>query len=1806
MPVIITGDNSDEVLHGSDEADVISGEGGADFVLSFGGDDTVTASMGADTVYAGDGDDTVVVGAVGGAMPHHAVLDGGTGEDTLVFADTGHIERVDLSREDEQPLWIFDGGVSLKATVTDFENVMGSSARSTLIGSSAGNRLWGGGGWDILEGRGGADTLDGGSGSDVLLGELGDDSLVGGDGDDRLEGGDGSDALDGGEGFDSLSGGADADTLSGGRGRDTLDGGDGGDVLDGRGPEYEWTINDDLRGGDGADTLLGDGYDTLEGGLGADLLDGRAAPGTVTASYRSSETAVIIDFANAPATVFTGGGAQGDAFLGINMFQLSSQADRFGGGEGAEHAYGGGGADTLEGRGGSDFLSGEGGNDLLRGDDGVDQLYGGDGDDSIAGGAEYDYIFGGAGADTMAAEGGGAQIEGGFGDDVILGSDAADHLLGGAGDDLIQAGAGDDRLDAGPGNDTLEGGDGNDHLRTWESATAVMRGGAGDDTYEVGAGECTIEEEAGGGVDSVVLMRWTSNFVLGANIENVFATGPEAHYGRSDITGNALDNILYGTANLYGGGDTFSGEAGNDTLVGGTGTDQLTGGEGDDVLYGDLGYGSFQLGQEFGADTLVGGTGDDVYYADAADDVRELAGEGTDEVLTASVAYALDDHVEHLTAIGNGHYYGIQNWREYDFTGNALDNRITGGGLADTLSGGAGNDTLDGGLAADRLVGGEGADVYRVSGADVVVEAADGGFDVVHTDNAAYTLAENVEQLFGTAATGQALTGNDAENTITGGDGADSLDGGGGQDLLVGGQGADRLAGGDGHDIFLVEDADDVVAETAGPAGGIDEVRTTLADYTLAENVEFLTVAAPQGARSFTGNALDNRIEGGLAADTLSGLSGADTLMGGQGDDRLVGGEGGDILEGGDGVDTAVFDGEREDYRVARLGDGRLQVTDLRAEGGSSDILADVEVLAFADGEIEADDAVGGEAVADAAEVAEDAASGNLYDLLLANDTGEDRRIVSVSTTGTHGTVAFDAASRTLTYAADADIFDVLDPGQTATDTFTYTMEDASGRQTTATVTITVLGRDEWIELSVNDDLVAYGEGNQWVRALDGADTVSGGAGDDRLQGQAGDDRLDGGLGADQIDGGFGDDVVVGGLGDQFLAGNQGDDLGILDFSGAGGRGLDFSVAANLDGGVDVAGTEVSGFERIDFTGSARADRLAGGAASDTLRGGDGADTLDGGAGAGDVLDGGAGDDRIVAHAFDTVVGGAGRDTVVLQADPSTSLAHGRAAGGPPKDVVLQDFGADDVVDLSDLISDGANPFATGLLRLEARGADTVLVMASGSGSVEVAKFKGVAPAGLKSANFTATAPDGSEIAVHLPTHVGTASGEQIDGTAGADMILGLGGDDLLRGMGGADTLIGGEGVDFLLGGGGDDTYVVDRPEDVVIETAANEGRDTVVAGSTFLLKDHLENLTLTGDGDFEAHGNSAANLLRGNDGANRMYGQGGADSLFGGGGGDTLDGGAGADAMDGGAGDDVYFVAQAGDQVAEAADGGRDRVESSVSFTLGEHVEDLLLTGSGLVNGTGNAGANRLVGNQRNNRLEGLDGDDRLEGGVGSDTLLGGAGGDVLEGAQGADQLDGGDGDDTLSGGEGVDVLTGGAGSDTLDGGQSADSMSGGAGDDTYVVDHGNDGVQEVAGEGVDTVVLKGAEFRLADNVEHLVMEGPVATRGYGNGLDNRMVGNGADNILDGGAGADTLSGGGGSDWLIGGAGADVFVFGPDAGADKVADFQLGLDRLDVSGLAGEPTFSYVGQDTVITFGDGVSITLMGVKVDPTDGWAL
>lgn len=298
-------------------------------------------------------------------------------------------------------------------------------------------------------------------------------------------------------------------------------------------------------------------------------------------------------------------------------------------------------------------------------------------------------------------------------------------------------------------------------------------------------------------------------------------------------------------------------------------------------------------------------------------------------------------------------------------------------------------------------------------------------------------------------------------------------------------------------------------------------------------------------------------------------------------------------------------------------------------------------------------------------------------------------------------------------------------------------------------------------------------------------------------------------------------------------------------------------------------------------------------------------------------------------------------------------------------------------------------------------------------------------------------------------------------------------------------------GANTLIGGLGNDTYIVGAG-DVIVEKI-NEGTDTVQSAVSWSLGAYLENLVLTGAGNTNGVGNSAANLITGNAGKNVLTGNAGND---------TLNGGAGADTMIGGEGHDSYYVDNLGDVVTEtnavASTGGTDTVYSTINYTLGNNLENLVLQGTAY-KGTGNALANKLTGNAADNLLDGQGGADTMAGGAGNDTYIVGAGDVVTEAANaGVDTVHTALASYTLGANvengvmlNGATTMTGNALANRITGNMANDTISGGAGDDTLLGGGGNDSL--VGGDGNDLLVGDSGSAENAISSGEAVVDGQV-----------------------------------------------------------------------------------------------------------------
>jgi len=1791
--------NSALSINGSSGNDTLAGTGAGDIMQGFSGNDMLTGNAGDDWLEGGAGNDTLYGNAGNDKLFGGTGADqtfGNEGSDTYSFSkgdgqDVFHDDYqqdsiISLSGLTLESLVFQRSGADLIVTFTDnatdsikladfFKN--GEPATNLIITTETGASvtfdaasliqlsLYPTENADVLDGSSTVDTISALGGDDLVYGRAGNDILDGGSGNDNISGNDGDDQLSGGLANDFLYGGAGIDTLNGGDGDDKLFGDDGNDTLFGN------TGNDTLDGGTGVDTLTGGtGDDLYYLDNAADVVVENAGEGTDTV-YATATFTMAANIENATLLGSSDIDATGNS--GINTLLGNSGANRLyglsgddtlkgfdgndtlDGGDGQDYLYGGLGADSLLGGLGNDKLYGEDGADTLSGNDGDDLLDGGSGNDILLGGAGNDFLDGNLGADSLSGGSGddsyiiddsgdtitelagegtdnanssvsftlAANVEnlllvgstaidgtGNSAGNILLGNSGANHLYGLDGNDELRGNAGDDVLDGGAGNDVLDGGQGKD----------TLLGGLGDDTYYVDRSDDVVTENLDEGVDTV---RSTASYTISANVEDLIL---ESAAGYGTATGNSLANTL--TGNEYGntlsgaeGNDTLSGMAGNDTLLGGSGADTLFGGDGDDRLDG---------GTE--ADSMTGGLGNDIYVVDTmADVVAESASVGTDTV-ESSISYVLGSKLENLTLTGSS---------AINATGNELDNVILGNDAENSIDGGTGGDTLYGGGGNDTY--------YTDNAADAIVEYFNAGTDTEIRDfETSAILAQYVDNLTLGSSILQG-TGNDLDNIITG----NALN-----NTLIGSSGNDTLLGGAGDDTYYVDSVNDQIIEQVGD--GFDVVNAS-SSYTLSANIENLTLTESAWTATAAGNALANTIHGNSYNNTLLGNDGADTLYGGAGNDRLDGGTGIDILDGGTGDDTYVVD-TSSDQIIEPEGAG----SDTVEASFSFTLCATLENLTLT-----------GTANIDA--------TGNGLANTIKGNSGNNRIDGGAGVDWMAGGAGND------TYITETSGDWIVENAGEGIDlefrNYETTLILNANVENLALGGTIYRGNGNGL-----DNIITGNDSDNNLFGLAGNDTLIGGAGNDALFGSLGQDTLIGGTGDDyyEIDnaadvitenvgegddfvratiswtlganlerlavdgtsalsvtgntlanglwGNQGDNVMIGGLGNDYLYGDKGQDTYVFNLGDGQDSIDDYDLISGgdiLQFGASIAENDVSAFQygtSLFFKIKNSTDQIG---------------FIDYFA-AGTVVDGQSYDHKINQIRFyDGITWDQAMiQTVVDRANNNQSptvnsyLPTLQAKAGTPFTYVvpvstITDPDPWDSVTYSAKMADGSalpswlsfdaatrtfsgTPTASGSLQFILWGTDNygysageyvnmtigaanrapvVSTLLADQTAAEGATFSYTVPAtaftdpdsdaltysailsdgtalpswltfNASTRVFSGTPPTGSTgtvsvkvtakdtgnlsvfdvfnitVSVQNLTLNGTTGADTLTGGAGNDTLNGNAGNDTLIGNAGNDTLNGGTGNDAMKGGLGNDIYVVDSTSDVITENL-NEGTDLVQSSVTYTLVANVENLTLTGTSAISGTGNALDNVLTGNSANN---------TLTGGDGNDAIDGGAGSDTMVGGNGDDTYYVNVSTDKITEAASAGTDTVNSSVTLTLASNVENLLLTGTSAINGTGNTLTNYLRGNSANNTLNGGSGNDILEGGTGTDTLTDTSGKAYLNGGAGADTMTGGTGAELFIGGTGNDTITTSTGTDILafNRGDGMDTVNGGTGTDNTV----------------------------------------------------------------------------------------------------------------------------------------------------------
>lgn len=1391
-----------------------------------------------------------------------------------------------------------------------------------------------------------------------------------------------------------------------------------------------------------------------------------------------------------------------------------------------ENAIGGSGSDKITGNSADNRLEGAAGDDTLDGGMGADTLIGGKGNDTYIVDNINDVIteLANEGTDlvktsvtyTLSAHVENLTLTGAEGIDgignntnnIITGNDANNSLNGNEGSDTLNGAAGDDILDGGAGVDKLIGGNGDDTY-----IVDLVRTGTALANYKVALQDTITETAAAGsGTDTVILRgdpidsTTFTPLTLGANLENLDTS--DTGTTKIHITGNALANTLTGNSadNILNGG------AGVDSLIGGAGNDTLNGGAGIDTLYGGTGNDTYMLelklqGSGAGAFVVVEDTVAEFNGLNDGIDMIKLSGSAN---LTNATTFALDGHwanAEILDASTTGS-------TKLHLIANNRGNTLIGNAAANTLNGGAGSDTLNGGTGADRMIGGDGDDTYIVDNiADQVIEQS------------------NIPSMVS-----QPSSGNNNSASL-------SDDG---QYLVFSSSRYFLPDEDDFSDVYALNLQTNVIEKLSASVSSLGASHSP----SISADGRFV--------------AFQHSNEGILVKDLLTGSlenlgvmpqgTPADTFSAPKisADGRYV------LFKTTESVISGDNNGTNDIY-VKDLHTGAFILISSDAIGNNSSnpsaqasFSTDSQFVVFS-----SDAALVANHTTNATGIYVKNIQTGAIQLINTTATGEPAENYSFS-----GYASFSSDGRFVLFSSNAHN---LVAGSSLNgfqlyikDTLTGAIErvdDASGNQFLGYRGAFSPDGTKIVFESQSSALVAGDMNNQ--RDIFVKDLITGEIQRVNTSATGTESNAFGDNGGWSYEAKFSPDgksIIFASYADDLTSGNA-----VFGYQDIFIKHLETGEIKQYPGtvttleqhsGVDLVKASVSytlsdNVENLELTGTA-AINGTGNDLDNVIIGNTGNNILDGGAGA-DRLEGSKGNDTyIVNHADDTVVelDKAGIDHVKANVSYTlsdyvenltlTGMDHINGTGNALANTITGNTG-------NNILNGGAGTDSlTGGL-----GNDTYLVdlKLSGTGANVTGAMEDSIKELANQGTDTVVLQGGTGI-TKASTIVLGANLENLDASETGAALLNLTGNALINELTGnnvANVLDGGAGADTLKGGAGDDIYVVDLIkldsttvglQDTISEES-NAGNDTIklrgsvvlTANATLMLDSNLENmdasltgksrLNLVGNGQSNVlTGNSAANLLDGANGDDILLGGAGNDTLLGGMGNDWLDGGAGNDSLDGGDGDDTYIVDNIADAVAEEIDGGADLIKTSITYSLAlaNNVENLELTGTAAINGTGNDDANIITGNAGNNTLDGGAGVDKLIGGAGDDTYI-------------------------------VDL-------------QVKDRFSGKTFIGSYLALE--DTITEAKNAGNDTLVLRGNapggySITLVDNVENLDAQSVIRIAGpssaginlYGNALDNRIWGNNDGNSINGGAGNDTLFGGDGEDTLDGGEGVNTMAGG-------------------------------------------------------------
>ena len=1182
-----------------------------------------------------------------------------------------------------------DGTVWDQSEISTAAWIRGTSGAETLFGTPEADVIDGRGGDDLLRGGNGGDTYlyKAGSGNDIIFensGDAGTDTvkLVGLTSSDVELSRSGSDLFirivssgetlkvdnqfNGSNGIEQITFAdnvtwdrgqiADASPVLGSSGNDTFFGSGDAEVFDGKGG------NDYMHGAGGSDTYIygaGSGNDTVseyDSDAGTDVvkLSGLNAS-DVTFSRSSSDLYIQINATSEILKVenqFNGAnGVEQVKFADGSTWDRSQIADAawVRGTSADETLWGTSNAETLDGKGGNDTLRGVGGGDTYifgtgSGNDIVAETSADSGTDilKLVGLNSSDVLFSRSGSDLFVqinSSGETVKVENQFN-----GSNGIEQISFANGTTWDRGQVADAAWVRGTASGETIWGTSDAEVFDGKGGDDTLRGVGGGDTYlfGVGSGNDLVAENSGdSGTDVIKLLGLNSSDVQFSRSNNDLLirinSSNETLRVENQFNGlNGIEMIVFADASTWDRSQIFDaawvrGTAGNDTYFGSSDAEVFDGKGGDDYLHGGGGGDTYIYAAGSGNDTVSENSGDsgddvvklsglnsaDVLFSRSGNDLLiqiNSSGEtlkvenqfnganGIEQIVFADASTwdraAIFDAAWVRGTAGNDTFFGSGDAEVFD--GKGGNDYLHGGGGGDTylFGAGSGNDTVsensgDTGDDVIKLVGLTSSDVtFSHSGNDLLI-AINATGETLRVENQ-FNGSNGVEEIVFADGSTWDRSQIDAASWFRGTSGNDWISASSSDDVMFGGLGNDYLRGNDGDDTYIYASGhgNDEIDDQSGSTTQIDTLKFTdlnISDLTVSRvggdlvlgvnatgetiklDYQFYSSSANWGIEKFefaNGDSWDLAMINSSA--WYRGTSGNDSITGSSWNETFLGNQGNDYLRGNDGADTYVY----------ASGHGNDEIDDQSSSTTQIDTLKLTDL--------------------------------NPGDVTLSR--AGDHLMVGIDSTGATIKVDYQFYSQTANWGIEKIEFANGDSWDLATINSSAWYRGTSG--------------SDLITASSSDDILFGGQGNDYLRGNDGADTYvyASGHGNDEIDDQSSSTTQIDTLKLTDLNPG---DVTLSRVGDHLMVG--------IDSTGATIK-VDYQFYSQ---------TGNWGIEKIEFANNTSWDLAAidanawirGSSGNDTVSGTSWNDTIAGGAG-NDTLSGGGGDDTFVFRA------GLGQDTV--------------------------------------------------------------------------------------------------------------------------------------------------------------------------------------------------------------------------------------------------------------------------------------------------------------------------------------------------------------------------------------------------------------------------------------------------------------------------------------------------------------------------------------------------------------------------------